>query len=369
MNSRARKARWATALATTVALLAGGAGTALADGTATTPVTAVPVGTVVTGVVVSPDGSRAYVTADGKLKVVDTAAGTVTAEIPLGGLDYTSDKSAISPDGTRVYAVSGLVLYVVDTTTNTVVATVPLPPEIRPDTWKDGGAYQVAIGTDGGTVLVAQDGPSGYLRPGQPPTRTPGRVLTFATAQGAFTGEVPMPDGYVRRIAVRPGGTDAYVSSGTSLVHLDLSAGTPTAVGTVANLPAQVIYATYTKDGTHLIVTDSDPGDPRLAHPVDTDSDTATAPVTLTPDFSTGGAPSTTPAGGLLRRAAYDQTTKRLSLVAFDSTADYAAVPGETLPTDADFSYGMTVSSDNHTVYLLAHRPGVQGVFLEILPR
>ncbi|MEV7028077.1 hypothetical protein [Kitasatospora sp. NPDC093558] len=195
-------------------------------------------------------------------------------------------------------------------------------------------------------------------------------MLTFSTAQNAFTGDVPMPDGYVRQIVVQPGGTDAYVSSGTSLVHLDTSTAAPAVVGTVANLPTQMIYASYTTDGTHLIVTDSDPGSPRLAHPVDTDSDTGLAPVTLTPAFSAGtGTPSTAPAGGLLRRLAYDQTTQRLSLVAFDATNDYAAAPSETLALDADFSYGMTVSNDNHTAYVLAHRPGAQGIVLEILPR
>ena len=75
-----------------------------------------------------PDGSRADV-ADavlaGAVWVIDTASNTVVATIPVG---VGSSGVAITPDGTRAYVTNQIsnTVSVIDTTTNTVVVTVPV---------------------------------------------------------------------------------------------------------------------------------------------------------------------------------------------------------------------------------------------------
>ncbi|MDZ4268649.1 MAG: hypothetical protein U1D00_23675, partial [Mycobacterium sp.] len=71
-----------------------------------------------TGVVITPDGTRAYVTASGGVvSVVDTASNTVTTTVSLND---ASGGIAVSPDGTQVYVSRGDgVISVIDTATNT----------------------------------------------------------------------------------------------------------------------------------------------------------------------------------------------------------------------------------------------------------
>jgi YVTN family beta-propeller protein len=97
---------------------------------ATIPIT---VGQYPGGVVVSPDGSRAYVaTVSGRsIAVIDTVTNTVVGNIDLGvdpfGFDVFPNDVAISPDGTKLYASASATtpLAVVDLTTNTVVRYSP----------------------------------------------------------------------------------------------------------------------------------------------------------------------------------------------------------------------------------------------------
>lgn len=95
-----------------------------------TVVAAIPVGTPYE-VLLSPDGSRAYVTNVGvtsTIEVIDTATNTVIASIPT---PHVYRYMAISPDGTRLYVpdrvINGAGITVIDTTTNSVVANIPLP--------------------------------------------------------------------------------------------------------------------------------------------------------------------------------------------------------------------------------------------------
>src|SRR5205807_3534212 len=87
-------------------------------------------------VLVSPDGSRAYVPAveynpllgpSYIISVIDTATNTVVATIPTPGVNRYL---AISPDGTRLYGSDGhpgVGFHVIDTSTNSVVATISTP--------------------------------------------------------------------------------------------------------------------------------------------------------------------------------------------------------------------------------------------------
>ncbi|MFD4396740.1 hypothetical protein [Kitasatospora sp. NPDC058478] len=382
MNSLAVYGRCGASLAACVLLLASGSGTAVAadrasavaGAVAVAGVVTVPVGTLVSGMAVSPAGDKVYVTADGALKTVDTGTDTVTAQIPLANAESDYHQTVISPDGRRVYVVSGLVMNVVDTTTGTLLAAAPLPPQNKPAAWSTGRTHDIALSADGATVYVTQAGATGYNVPPIPPpgvpAETPGRVLTFSTAQNAFTGEVALPGSYAQSIALRPGGRDAYVAAGSGLVHLDTSGApgaAPTVVGSVSNLRQAIRQAAFTPDGTHLFaVADSAANQ---VFPVDPATDAAQAPVTLAPVASAGlTGVSVSPDGTRLRTVRYDRDPRAVALVAFD-TATYAPVPTETVPFTLDSVSDTAVSADSSTVYAFGWRNATRDTALQIVTR
>jgi YVTN family beta-propeller protein len=76
---------------------------------------------------------NAYVTSDNSVSVVDTTTNTVTATIPV---DYDPTGIVVTPDGSKAY-VGGTALtttgfqgsvFVIDTATNTVAAAIPVDP-------------------------------------------------------------------------------------------------------------------------------------------------------------------------------------------------------------------------------------------------
>jgi YVTN family beta-propeller protein len=99
--------------------------------TATVPVGAAP--GLLNGIVVTPDGTKAYVAntdvgntgADHQVAVIDTATNTVTATVLVGNVP---DGVAVTPDGAKVYVSNRYDsnVSVIDTATNTVTASVPV---------------------------------------------------------------------------------------------------------------------------------------------------------------------------------------------------------------------------------------------------
>ncbi|WP_433783340.1 YncE family protein [Actinomycetospora sp. CA-101289] len=100
------------------------------------------------GLVVSPDGRRAYATAsvDDVVDVIDVPSRTVVARVPTG--DFP-EGIAIAPDGSTVYVAhygSGTVV-ALDTATNTVRASGPVGED----------ASDLALSPDGSTLVVGHD--------------------------------------------------------------------------------------------------------------------------------------------------------------------------------------------------------------------
>lgn len=165
------------------------------------------------GVVVSPDGTRAYVSSSdfGPLSVIDTATNTVVNEISLGG--YRGGRLAVSPDGTRLYVVGAQIL-VVDTASNTVISDSAF------------GVYapsDVAVSPDGSRVYVSD-------------RIWNGTVSVIDTATNTVVGE-PIPVGhYPSAIALSPDGSRLYVTDdateGAGTVSV-IDTTTNTVVGTV----------------------------------------------------------------------------------------------------------------------------------------
>lgn len=92
----------------------------------------IPVGNNPTGIAITPDGSHVYVSnygfsaGDGTVSVIDTATNTVTTNITVSPGPWNM---AMSGDGTRLYVSStgSNAIAVIDTATNTVVSTITVP--------------------------------------------------------------------------------------------------------------------------------------------------------------------------------------------------------------------------------------------------
>src|SRR6266481_7276147 len=121
-----------------------------------------------TGVAVSPDGTRAYVTQNGSsVSVINTATNTVVTT--LNG--FNSPRSvAVSPDGTRAYVTNPGVntVSVIDTATNTVVNL-------------SGSGFNSPVG-----VVFSPDGTRAYVT-----NQIGGTVSVIDTATNTVLGPIP----------------------------------------------------------------------------------------------------------------------------------------------------------------------------------
>ena len=117
-----------------------------------TVIASIPVGSSPSGVAVTPDGGKVYVTntgtgeSPGTVSVISTATDTVIATIGVG---FGPTGIAVTPDGSKVYVASddeAGSISVINTATNMVAAK-----------FSDGGVapFGVAVTGDGGQVYVA----------------------------------------------------------------------------------------------------------------------------------------------------------------------------------------------------------------------
>jgi uncharacterized repeat protein (TIGR01451 family) len=117
-------------------------------------------------VVISPDGSRAYVTnrfSPGKnapsLSVIDTSTKTVIADLGLPAdpffhsTRYTPSGLAITPDGKKLYIGLETAVSVLDSSTNTIIGTIG--PDFEPPLKGCGVVDQLAVTPDGAQLYVA----------------------------------------------------------------------------------------------------------------------------------------------------------------------------------------------------------------------
>ncbi|MGW1176554.1 hypothetical protein ACWD4P_22910 [Kitasatospora sp. NPDC002543] len=368
MNPLVSTARWLGSLAVAGALLLTGTGTAgavggtsgsMSGGTSGGPVAGVPqtveLDSSPASVAVSPDGRRAYVavkdtTNGAKVKVVDTQSGAVTAVVTLStGFGAGPGPLAVSPDGSRVHVLFSTarkaplsVLGTIDTATGTVVSSTAAPDQPRPDGTLPGALTSLAVGPDGATVYVGQDGPARYHRPAEPGAR----VLSFSPQQQAFTAAVPVPGRYLGSIVTAPNGDTAYTATDENLVRLDTGTGTPTVAGTTPAPIGAVPSLALSPDGTRLYGV----GNNGTGYAVDLATDTL-----ATLDIAPGQwlqNPSVAADGTRLYMLQQDLTSSdgKASILALD-TATGALVPGEEI-TGLAWVTALALGPDAHTFYL-----------------
>jgi len=207
----------------------------------------IPLGGPPNEVAVTPDGSRAYATAAGKVFVIDTAGNSAVHSIPL---PHHPAAIAISADGSHAYVADffSAVFWVIDTAADRVTTTVdigptrvqvPAMPAVAAS--RDGSAAYVTNPSD--NTLTVVDTADGFvrtrialhMRPSGAAVTPDGRVVYVSGCAGLCTsGMIAVVDTrtYVisdsvptsrplSHIAVNPNGKFAYAPSGAELLVVD----------------------------------------------------------------------------------------------------------------------------------------------------
>jgi YVTN family beta-propeller protein len=281
------------ALAATLAACAaasgpgGGASSTAAAGAGGAVVATIPLDTFGTGVAVTPDGSRVYVTGSTQIFAIDAATDQVIARITPGDSPYGI---AISRDGTRGYAVDLMQrqLWILDLASNRIAETVglgaPRTPVLRPGVAlsPDGSRAWVTISQPGGPdslrivdtasarvaqthgfdfhpgpVAVSPDGGRVYVA-GCHGFCSDGTLHALEVATLRALGEVEtasVPGG----LAVAPDGSRAWVTNGTAASVTVVDLASLTAVATVS-VPAGALGVATSPDGSRVYVSSFDAG-------------------------------------------------------------------------------------------------------------
>ncbi|WP_051574708.1 tandem-95 repeat protein [Mycobacterium sp. URHB0044] len=203
-----------------------------------------PIGSHPTGIAVSPDTTKIYVTSTtetGATTVLVFASSSRTAAV-IGGLSSSATGLVVSPDNSKLYvsAADGSVT-VIDVKTRAVVRTIQV----------GGVPTGVAISKDGTTIVVTDDA---------------GRVAAFDASSGTMLDDVATrgtsgPLSQRPAAAISPDGTELYVTDyDTGVVHV-VSLTAPNARPT-AGTPTTGVPSTTSGAITGTVgVTDAD-GDP-----------------------------------------------------------------------------------------------------------
>jgi len=173
-------------------------------------------GVLLSGIAISPDGTRAYVSngEGNQIWAIDTASNQVVATIPTAVLGFVG--LSISPDGSRLYAASignPSVVDVIDTKTNAVVTSIALPSSEPPT--------QIRVTPDGSHAYVTGDA---------------GHLWIIDTTQNATVATIPVISGQpLLDIALAPDGTRAYITCGNTNAIYVLDTTTYRIVGQISS--------------------------------------------------------------------------------------------------------------------------------------
>jgi YVTN family beta-propeller protein len=200
----------------------------------------IPVGSQPLALAISPNGDRVYVTnynsgrTGGSVSVIDTATNTVTKTIPVGQEPFGV---VVSPDGTRVYVANQYdgTLSVIDTATNTTVG-IPIPVGIHP--------YGVAVSPDGDRVYVSSGN-----------SRENAYVSVINTVSNVVNATIPVGSA-AWGIAISPDGGRVYVTSFDNNTVSVIDTATNTTSGNPIPVGTEPYGVAVSPNGNRLYVTD-----------------------------------------------------------------------------------------------------------------
>jgi YVTN family beta-propeller protein len=185
-------------------------------------------GVLLSGIALSPDGTRAYVSngQGNQVWAIDTASNQIVDMIPTAVLGFVG--VSISPDGSRLYAASvgnPSVVYVIDTTIDAVVTSISLPSSEAPT--------QISVTPDGSHAYVTGD---------------IGHVWVIDTATNGVVATISVSfDNWLHDIAFAPDGSRAYVTCGNTNTIYVLDTATHRVVGQIpSSYPGGLAIASST---------------------------------------------------------------------------------------------------------------------------
>jgi YVTN family beta-propeller protein len=188
------------------------------------------------GVAITPDGSRAYVTNTANDTVVPIDLATNTAGTPIPVIGSGPQGIAIAPNGSRAYVTdqNSNTVTVIDLASGTVIGS-PIPV--------GGFPQDIAVTPDGTRAYVAN--------------QSTDDVSVIDLASGTTVSGSPIPVGNgPQAIAITPNGARAYVANGNddSVSVIDLASGTVSTISSVGNLPFDIAI---TPNGTLAYVVNA----------------------------------------------------------------------------------------------------------------
>ena len=288
------------------------------DTQSNTVIATIPVGGIPGGVAVSPDGNKIYVTSynitsslandngKGIVSVIDGATNTVTATVSVG---FYPTGVTVSPDGNKIYVTNSKDndVSVVNTQTNAVIATIPvgLDPRgvaVNPDGNKIYVINNNYNGSDpgyhgNGTVSVIDAATNkviatltvGSLPKGIAVTRDGSKIFVtnfkdnsvsvIDAATNSEIARVPAGNGPYG-VAVNPAGTKIYVANFNDRNVSVIDAATNKVIATIL-VGAQPEGVSVTPDGNKIYVVNNYPYNGNTVSAIDASTNTVIATVNV----------------------------------------------------------------------------------------
>lgn len=218
------------------------------------------------------------------LSVVNIPANKTVSNIEIGNSSYFSATTtasyptgvAVTPDGSRGYVTDGVsFVWVVDTASNTVITKIAA----------GSGPEAIAITPDGKSAYVTTITCSAPLCPNTPPPVASVAVIDTASDSVTATiniGTLPTvqkPGALLSGVAISPDGTLAYVANGQGNQIWAINTASNQVVATIHSAVLGFVGVSISPDGSHLYAASI--GNPSVVDVIDTKTNEVATTIAL----------------------------------------------------------------------------------------